>query len=274
MKWKGLSLAILLVLPLIQANSISIGVTPSKATIEFQDTIVFHLGLYNEGDQDETFTITAPEELEPYVTFDGQYEVPAGTERQDPKYADITFNRVGNEEEEFDSYLIVSVEPEGGGTAVIKPQVKVKLHVHQLASGITETQEPEPTEEESGTGESGDGGVSGSIRTDTNQSDVGNETETSEEPETNKSKVLETNKSKLLEGRVIKKEGSKENDTSETPPEDKGATGASRNGVVLGQILQWAGIGIIAVMGVLAYLKRDMIIDTIDSVWTKIWVRL
>ena len=137
-------LLFLLTLPYILAETISIGVQPSKVEIELSDSkpqVILPLMLWNEGSLDLNYSLEPKDDLKEFIKCKEGFWcgekvfVPGNTSKQEAKVVNILFTK-SDGDKVVDSGIYVKPELEGSGMLVIQPQVLVKVKVIQSTTTI------------------------------------------------------------------------------------------------------------------------------------------
>jgi len=142
MKFAWLIPLMLLSIPLVSANTITIGVQPSEFTIDFYKykSYIVQIAFFNEqGDTDAYYVLTPDYCLSTILKqYPREVFVPRGTKRVgNPIMVSLTLERdnTGNKT----CYLQVSANPTGNATLSIKPSVSVRFTIYQ---GVSEASYP------------------------------------------------------------------------------------------------------------------------------------
>jgi len=134
-------LLFLLTLPYILAETISIGVQPSKVEIELSDSkpqVILPLMLWNEGSLDLNYSLEPKDDLKEFIKCKEGFWcgekvfVPGNTSKQEAKVVNILFTK-SDGDKVVDSGIYVKPELKGSGMVSIQPQVFVKVKVIQTA---------------------------------------------------------------------------------------------------------------------------------------------
>jgi hypothetical protein len=142
MKFAWLIPLMLLSIPLVSANTITVGVQPSEFTIDFYKykSYIVQIAFFNEqGDTDAYYVLTPDYCLSTILKqYPKEVFVPRGTKRVgNPIMVSLTLERdnTGNKT----CYLQVSANPIGNATLSIKPSVSVRFKIYQ---GVSEASYP------------------------------------------------------------------------------------------------------------------------------------